>query len=144
MPFDVRAILEILPHRPPFLFLDEIEELSPERGRARYRYREDESFFAGHFPGDPVVPGVIQIETMAQLVVAVGLVAAREARVGVERIAFSIATDCQFHRRLGPGEEVVVAAERLWFRMRAIQCKATLHRASDGALCAEATIRGSG
>ncbi len=135
---------EILPHRPPFLFLDEIEVLERDRGRARYRYRPDEGYFAGHFPGKPVVPGVIQIESMAQLMVAMGLNEARGLGLAVDDIYFSIVTGCQFHSVLRPGDEVVVTAERQWFRARTIQVRTALHRAPDGELCAEATLRGSG
>jgi len=135
---------EILPHRPPFLFLDDIEVLELERGRARYRYKPDEFFFVGHFPDEPVVPGVIQIETMAQLVVAMGLHAARTLRLDVDNIFFTMATGCMFHRTLRPGDEVVVTAEREWLRLKSIQARAALHDARSGDLVAEAVLRGSG
>jgi len=57
-----------LPHRPPFLFLDEVIALVPgERGEATRHFPADEAFFAGHFPGEPLVPGVILCEAIAQL-----------------------------------------------------------------------------
>lgn len=60
--------LAALPHGPGFRFIDALEELEPGKsGRASYRVREDEAFFAGHFPGNPLVPGVILIEAIAQL-----------------------------------------------------------------------------
>ena len=57
---------EVLPHRPPFLFLDRIVELSPTRVVGVRTFRPDEDFFKGHFPGEPIVPGVILIEGLAQ------------------------------------------------------------------------------
>ncbi|HEU5318016.1 MAG TPA: FabA/FabZ family ACP-dehydratase [Chloroflexota bacterium] len=135
---------EVLPHRPPFLFLDAIEELSLERAVARCRYGADRFFFRGHFPGKPVVPGVIQIETMGQLVVALGLYNARELKIPVTNFFFAAATDCHFHRMLGPEDEVIATAEKRWLRHRAIHATATLHHATTGALVAEATIRGMG
>lgn len=135
---------EILPHRPPFLFLDEIEELTPERGRARYRYKQDEPWWAGHFPGEPIVPGALQIETMAQLVVAVGLCAARAMRIPVRGVYFARITDGTFHQVLRPGDEVIVRAERQWWRHLTFQARASLERVPGGELVAEATIRGTG
>jgi 3-hydroxymyristoyl/3-hydroxydecanoyl-(acyl carrier protein) dehydratase len=67
-------ILEMVPQRPPFRFIEEILELDEEHIVGVYRFRSDEYFYAGHFPGLPVTPGVILIETMAQTgVVAFGL-----------------------------------------------------------------------
>ena len=58
---------ELLPHRPPFLFVDEILDLVPgESARARWHVDPDAAFFAGHFPGNPILPGVIIVEALAQ------------------------------------------------------------------------------
>ncbi|MGZ6143705.1 MAG: 3-hydroxyacyl-ACP dehydratase FabZ family protein [Myxococcales bacterium] len=135
---------ELLPHRPPFLFLDEIEELSGSAARARYRFKPDDWFFAGHFPGNPVVPGVIQVEAMGQLVVAMGLTAAREEKIPVGNFFFSMIGDCRFHRPLKPGDEVVIRADREWLRLRTIQARATVSLADSGELVCEAVLRGAG
>ena len=135
---------EILPHRPPFLFLDDIEELTGSVARARYRFKPDDWFFAGHFPGNPVVPGVIQVEAMGQLVVAMGLRAAQEERIAVSNFFFASITDCRFHRPLRPGDEVIVRAERQWLRLRTIQARATVSLAGSDELVCEAVLRGAG
>ena len=63
------AILNSLPHRPPFLFIDGLVRESATHAVAYYVFRADAPYFAGHFPGNPVVPGVLVIEAMAQAVV---------------------------------------------------------------------------
>lgn len=64
--FTKQTILDLIPHRPPFLFVDEICELSDEKIVAAYRFKEDEFFFQGHYPGRPLVPGVILCEAAMQ------------------------------------------------------------------------------
>ena len=63
---DVKQIEEILPHRPPFVFIDKILELSDKHVVALKNVTMNEDFFKGHFPGKPIMPGVLQIEAMAQ------------------------------------------------------------------------------
>src|SRR2546423_14332758 len=95
-------IERILPHREPFLLIDEVVELEPgERVVARKRVRPDEWYLAGHFPGRPVMPGVLIVEAMAQT----GAVAVLSQEENRGRLAlFAGIDDCRFKRIVEPGD----------------------------------------
>jgi 3-hydroxyacyl-[acyl-carrier-protein] dehydratase len=94
----------LLPHRPPFLFVDEILSADNETITARHIFGEGEFFFRGHFPQYPVVPGVILIETMAQ---SGGAGLRRLGALGDEALFFLATVDkVKFRRQVRPGEEV--------------------------------------
>ncbi len=94
----------ILPHREPFLLIDEVVELEPgERVVARKKVRPDEWYLAGHFPGRPVMPGVLIVEAMAQA----GAVAVLSQEENRGRIAFfGGIDDVRFKRIVEPGDEL--------------------------------------
>ncbi len=103
----------ILPHRAPFLFVDEAETLPDGSIRAERRFRPEEPFFAGHFPGYPVVPGVLLVETLAQAG-GVGAILGSRERAAAAREAGGAARDAlyflasvgsvKFRRQVRPGE----------------------------------------
>ena len=93
---------DILPHREPFLFIDEILELVPgESARARWTLAPDTPFLAGHFPGEPIMPGVIIVEALAQT----GALAALSTDDGKGKLALFAGVDkCRFKRPVRPGD----------------------------------------
>ena len=109
VPFGRVGIESILPHRDPFLFLDEVLELEPgRRVVARKLVRGDEWFFPGHFPGRPILPGVITVEALAQAG-AVAVLAKEENRGKLA--LFTGIDDVRFRRIVEPGDELVLTCD---------------------------------
>jgi 3-hydroxyacyl-[acyl-carrier-protein] dehydratase len=108
-PFGRAEIEQILPHREPFLLIDEVVELvAGERAVARKRVREDEWYLRGHFPGRPVMPGVLIVEALAQT----GAVAVLSEDENRGRIAlFAGIDDVRFKRVVEPGDELELRCE---------------------------------
>ena len=104
---------EILPHRPPFLFVDELVALQPGVSAVgRWRLTGEEPFFAGHFPGRPTLPGVLMCEAIAQL----GAIAVlSDARFAGRLPLFGGLDGARFRRQVGPGDtlELEVSMGRL-------------------------------
>jgi 3-hydroxyacyl-[acyl-carrier-protein] dehydratase len=109
LPLGRAEIEEILPHREPFLLIDEVLELTPGIGAvARKHVRDDEWYLAGHFPGRPVMPGVLIVEALAQT----GAVAVLSEEQNRGRIAlFAGIDDCRFKRVVEPGDTLELRCE---------------------------------
>jgi 3-hydroxyacyl-[acyl-carrier-protein] dehydratase len=135
-PLGRSEIEAILPHRDPFLLLDEVTEIEPgARVVARKRVREDEWYLAGHFPGRPIMPGVLLVEAMAQT----GAVAVLADEANRGKLAlFAGIDDVRFKRIVGPGDEVELTCELERVRGPVGRGKATA--TVDGELAARGTL----
>ncbi len=135
--YDSQAIQEILPHRYPFLLVDRIVELEPRKRIVGIKQVTiNEPFFAGHFPGVPVMPGVLQIEALAQVgaILALCDLEDRESKVPL----FSGIEKAKFRRPVVPGDTLIleVTALRVGTRVQKMRGVASV----DGNITAEAEI----
>ncbi len=136
------AVLKSVPQQPPFRFIDEILELDENHIVGAYRFRKEEYFYEGHFPGRPITPGVLLVEAMAQTgVVALGLYLtmlqentphqAPEAMVTL----FTFADQVEFSGIVHPGERVIVRGEKIYFRRRSLKTKVQMERENGELVC---------
>jgi 3-hydroxyacyl-[acyl-carrier-protein] dehydratase len=102
-------LVALLPHRPPFRFVDSVDEIEPGvRIQARYNVTGAEAFLAGHFPDNPVFPGVLQLEALAQ---AGGIAVLADPRYAGKLPLFGGVEECRFRRIVRPGDTIVLAVE---------------------------------
>jgi 3-hydroxyacyl-[acyl-carrier-protein] dehydratase len=101
--------VDLLPHRPPFRFVDSVDRLVPgESVVARYRVTGEEAFLAGHFPGNPIFPGVIQLEALAQ---AGAIAVLADERYAGSLPLFGGVEKVRFRRVVRPGDELLLEVE---------------------------------
>ena len=112
--YDIQKIMEIIPHRYPFLLVDRITEIDGVQKIVGYKnLTMNEEFYQGHFPGTPVMPGVLQIEAMAQ--VGAVLLLSQEQNKG--KIPFFMSVkNCKFRKPVVPGDRLVMEVEVIKMR----------------------------
>ena len=135
---DVQGIMQLIPHRYPMLLIDRLTQIeAPERAVGIKAVTINEPFFPGHFPSDPIMPGVLIVEAMAQTAAALGLAAQGRASKG-DPVYFLGIESARFRRPVRAGDvlhlEVVRQKSKLgihWYKGRGLV---------DGKLCADAMI----
>lgn len=138
----IQEVLALVPQQKPFRFIDEILTLNEKEIVGAYRFQKDEFFYPGHFPGWPITPGVILIESMAQIgVVAYGMyllacqrnVRPREMKGPLS--LFSLAEDIEFKGIVLPGERVIVRGEKIYMRKGALKVSTSMERENGEVVC---------
>lgn len=137
MTFDIQEIMGLLPHRYPFLLIDKVVEFEPQKRLVAIKnVTINEPFFQGHFPGYPIMPGVLVVEAMAQAggIIMTAAMHDRDKKL----VVFSGIERAKFRRPIVPGDQVRIEVDVLAFRSRAgrIQGSAFV----DGKLACEATL----
>ena len=114
--YQIEEILKLLPHRYPFLLLDRLEvEIPGEKGMGLKNLTMTEEFFQGHFPGNPVMPGVLEIEAMAQTAGAI-VVAGAENVEKTPSVLFMSIDGVKFRKPVKPGDQMKMYVEKIQSR----------------------------
>ncbi len=140
----VDRVLGLIPQQAPFRFIDELVELSDKHAIGKYRFKEDEFFYKGHFPGKPTTPGVILIEAMAQVsVVAQGIYVHLISGADVDQLTLFTECEIEFSAVVNPGDLITIYGDMQYFRKGKVKSTARIEL-EDGTIAASGTLAGLG
>lgn len=132
-----KDIISFLPYQEPFLFVDEITEVSNNGIKGHYTFKKEANFYEGHFKNNPVTPGVILTECMAQIgLVCLGIYMLKDQLA--DHINPQIAltsSQADFYLPVFPSEKVTVISEKEVFRFNKLKCNVKLLNAKDELVC---------
>jgi beta-hydroxyacyl-ACP dehydratase FabZ len=142
MQLRIAEIMRILPHRYPFLLVDRVIEVDPDkRIVALKNVTVNEPFFVGHFPSTPVMPGVLTIEAMAQAGAILGLLERKPEELKNSLVYFMGIDEARFRRPIVPGDQMIITVEVLRRKSIAWKMRGEVRVGND--LAAEATLLSS-
>lgn len=132
-----KQIISFLPYQDPFLFVDELIAISSEGITGHYTYKETDYFYKGHFKDNPITPGVILTETMAQIgLVCLGIYIMKATILeGNSPQIVLTSSQIDFFLPVLPGEKVTVVSEKEVFRFNKLKCKVALYNEKEELVC---------
>ncbi len=134
-------ILEKLPYSPPFLFVDDLVSVDENGATGNFTFKEDLDFYKGHFKNNPVTPGVILTETMAQIgLVCLGIFLVGKDLNENSQIGLT-STEIEFLKPVFPDEKIKVISEKIYFRFNKLKSKVKMLNEKSEIVC-EGTIAG--
>ncbi|MBB4802684.1 3-hydroxyacyl-[acyl-carrier-protein] dehydratase [Flavobacterium nitrogenifigens] len=132
---ELNEIIKQLPYSEPFLFVDELLSADENGVTGTYTFKENLDFYKGHFKNNPVTPGVILTETMAQIgMVCLGIFLLNNELQSDTVIAFTSA-DMEFLKPVYPNEKVTVISEKMFFRFGKLKCSAVMKNEAGQEVC---------
>jgi len=132
---ELNDIIAQLPYTKPFLFVDELLHVDENSISGTYTFNEDLDFYQGHFKGNPVTPGVILTETMAQIgMVSLGIYLLGNELKKDTVVAFTSA-DVQFLKPVYPNEKVTVTSQKIFFRFGKLKCDVVMKNEAGQEVC---------
>lgn len=132
---EAKEIIARLPYKKPFLFVDELLQCDEHNVTGTYTFDSESDFYKGHFIGHPVTPGVILIETMAQIgLVCMGIYLLGSDMKDKMFVALTSA-ETEFLKPVYPGETVTVVSERIYFRFGKLKCRVYMKDSSNQEVC---------
>ena len=136
-------IISNLPYAPPFLFVDALTEVSENGVLGNYIFKEEAFFYRGHFKENPITPGVILTETMAQIgVVCLGIYLLRDEISLKRKLQIALTSNqTDFYIPVLPNEKVTVISEKEYFRFNKLKCKVKMMNSKEELVC-RGTISG--
>jgi len=132
-------ILKNLPYKKPFLFVDEITEVSENQIIGNYTFKENESFYKGHFVNNPITPGVIIIETMGQIGSVCFALYMSYPHPIVYKPILSV-VEAEFYNPVYPKDKVIVVSKKIYFRNDTLKCKIEMFDVNNKALAITTSI----
>jgi len=138
-----KNIIQLLPYQPPFLFVEELTSVSEIGAEGFYTFKEDEYFYEGHFKDNPITPGVILTEVMAQIgVVCLGIYLLKDEISASKKPKIALTSnEVDFYLPVRPKERVKVVSEKIYFRFNKLKCKVQLFNEKKELVC-RGTISG--
>ncbi len=142
-PVDQHFILSKLPYSKPFLFVDEILEIDENSVSGKYTFSPDHEFYKGHFKDNPVTPGVILTECMAQIgVVCLGIYLLNKEKMPTEDLKVALtSSEVEYLKPVYPGECIKVVSEKQYFRFNKLKSKVQMFDSEENLVC-RGTIAG--
>ena len=132
---DIRRIMEILPHRPPFLMVDRVTRMDGNQIVGVKNVSISEAYFQGHFPGHPIMPGVLQLEAIAQVA---GILMLKRVESAGQLAYFMSAENVKWRKPVQPGDTLVIEVEMTKLRGKIGKAKGVCK--VDGEIVSEAEV----